>query len=156
MIHQEMIDDRAFEPGVIDDVQIADEVLARLREVSADVDFQVTVAQGSVTLEGVVRWPHLRQAAAEAVGDIPGIVEVRNRIAVKPSLRAEDVKARIERAFACRAAEQAGDIRIDLVDDKVVLRGQVHSWRDRDDAQRAASTMPGVVTVENNVIVNPW
>lgn len=37
----------------------------------------------------------------------------------------------------------------------VTLRGSVRSWAERQEAERAAWASPGVVQVENNIVVSP-
>ena len=44
---------------------------------------RIKVEHGVVTLEGEVDWNHQRQALEDAIGNLPGIVLVDNRILVK-------------------------------------------------------------------------
>ena len=44
---------------------------------------------------------------------------------------------------------------MESVDNKVTLRGSVHSWDEREQAEQAAWGAPGVSKVENYVIDNP-
>jgi osmotically-inducible protein OsmY len=48
----------------------------------------------------------------------------------------------------------AKDIDVRLNDNKVTLKGFVSSWREKDDAARAAWAAPGVCKVENQLLVN--
>jgi osmotically-inducible protein OsmY len=44
---------------------------------------------------------------------------------------------------------------VETSDNKVILRGSVHSWDEKEQAEQAAWAAPGVTKVENNVIVMP-
>jgi osmotically-inducible protein OsmY len=44
-------------------------------------------------------------------------------------------------------------IKVDVHDNKVTLRGVVHSWAERDEAERAAWSAPGIAFVEDKLIV---
>ena len=85
-----------------------------------------------------------------------GVKGITNRIAVKPRISPADVRAKIEDAFERRAQLDAHQIKVETVDNKVVLRGTVHSWQAKEQAEQAAWAAPGVTKVENNVVVSPW
>jgi osmotically-inducible protein OsmY len=114
---------------------------------------QVTVESGWVTLEGEVEWHYQRSAAESAIKYIMGVKGVTNDINIKPRVSAADVEAKIESAFARRAQLDANQIRVESSDGKVILRGRVHSWDEREQAEQAAWAAPGVTKVENKVIV---
>jgi len=139
------------------DADIAQSVLNGLRfNVAVPRErIQATVENGWVTLEGEVEWQYQKSAAEHAVRYIMGVRGVTNSIGIKPQVSAADVKAKIESAFARRAQLDANQIRVESSDSKVVLRGSVHSWDERDRAEQAAWAAPGVTGVENNVLVIP-
>ncbi len=139
------------------DADIAQSVLSGLRFNVAVPShrIQVTVENGWVTLEGEVEWQYQKRAAEKAVKYFMGVKGVTNSISIKPRVSAADVKAKIERAFARRAQFDANQIRVESSDGKVILRGSVHSWDEKEQAEQAAWAAPGVTNVENDVIVNP-
>ena len=116
---------------------------------------QATVENGWVTLEGEVEWQYQKSAAENTIKYLMGVRGVSNSITIKPHVSAADVKSKIESAFARRAQLDANQIRVESTDGKVILRGSVHSWSEREQAEQAAWSAPGVSKVENNVIVNP-
>jgi len=114
------------------------------------------VANAWVELGGTVDWQFQRAAAEGAVQVLVGVRGISNRIAVKPRVRAADIKTRIDTALRRRAdlaALDAREIAVQAEDGKVVLRGQVHSWADRALVEAAAWAAPGVTTVEDELVV---
>ena len=116
-------------------------------------DVKVVVKHGWITLSGQVGHGYQKSMAESLVRYLMGVIGVTNEIIVKPSVKMVDVKQKIEDAFQRQARLDAKDIDIKLEDDKVTLKGHVHSWREKDDAARAAWAAPGVAKVENQLQV---
>jgi osmotically-inducible protein OsmY len=64
-----------------------------------------------------------------------------------------DVRDRILRELERTVEQETNHIEIEAHNGSVVLRGRVHSWADLDAARRAAWSVPGVTTVENQLVV---
>ena len=146
-------------PGTAErsDADIAQSVLGGLR-FNVDVPherIQVTVENGWVTLDGDVEWQYQKTAAENAIKYLMGVKGFTNTVRIKPGVSTADVKAKIESAFARRAQLDANQIKVESTDSKVTLRGSVHSWDEKEQAEQAAWAAPGVSNVENYVIVNP-
>jgi len=137
------------------DADIAAAALAALgRSVSVpDAGIEVIVSQGIVTLRGGVEWNWERIAAETALHDLPGIVDVVNMIAVKPSPSGELLRHTIESAFRRSAVLDARRIDIETNDGTITLRGTVQSLQEREEAERAAWGAPGARAVENELVV---
>ncbi|MCW3098363.1 MAG: putative osmotically inducible protein [Chthonomonadaceae bacterium] len=116
---------------------------------------KVTVRNGWVTLEGNVEWQFQKESAESAVRQLMGVKGVTNLITVKPPVSAADVKVKIEEALRRSAELDARSIMVETSDSKVVLRGTVHSWAEREEAERAAWSAPGVAKVEDLISVVP-
>jgi osmotically-inducible protein OsmY len=116
---------------------------------------KVTVRNGWITLEGSVEWQFQKESAESAVRQLMGVKGVTNLITVKPPVSAADVKAKIEDALRRSAELDARSIMVETSDSKVVLRGTVHSWAEREEAERAAWSAPGVARVEDLITVAP-
>ena len=119
-----------------------------------DTRVQVLVDDGWVSLDGAVDWQFQRSAAEAAVRYLTGVKGVINRIAVhQPKVSAYEVNRRIENALRRSAAIDADRISIEAKDGRVVLRGTVRSWAEREDAERAAWAAPGVSEVADEIAV---
>jgi osmotically-inducible protein OsmY len=114
---------------------------------------QVKVQNGWVTLTGDVEWQYQKNAAYDAVRDLAGVVGVSNLVELKPRITAVDVKKRIEDAFQRDAALDAGAIRIDVLGRNVTLSGKVKTWSERQAAERAAWSAPGISTLDDRLTV---
>jgi len=114
---------------------------------------QVTVEKGWVTLDGQVEWQYQRAAAESEVKYLMGVRGVTNNIEIKPKVSTSDVKAKIEEAFERLAQLDANQITIEARDGKVILRGNVRTCDEKDQAEQAAWAAPGVTSVENHVVV---
>ncbi|HVN32265.1 MAG TPA: BON domain-containing protein [Thermoanaerobaculaceae bacterium] len=109
------------------------------------------VEDGWLTLEGEVKRQCERNAAEDAVRYLPGVRGVSNLISVKPKVTAEDVKTGIKKALERHAELDTDAIHVEAIGGKVILRGKVNSWAERDEAVSAAWSAPGVVSVEDHM-----
>jgi len=116
---------------------------------------QVWVDNGRVTLEGTVDWQYQRKSASQCVRYLAGVKDVNNHIVVKPSINRLAVRTQIEAALLRNAQIDANNICVDVHGDRVILKGTVQSWIEREEAERAAWGAAGVIDVENLLIVNP-
>jgi osmotically-inducible protein OsmY len=115
----------------------------------------LTVSNGWITLSGTADWQYQRDAAARAVRDLMGVKGVTNNITLKPHVQAGDVQSKIEAAFKRSAEIDARRVNVVATDGKVILSGNVRSWAERQEAERAAWAAPGVRQVEDRIAVVP-
>jgi osmotically-inducible protein OsmY len=110
-----------------------------------------------VTLEGEVEWNYQREYAERAVRWIKGVKGVSNLIRLHPRVAPSptEIKQKIEEAFRRSALIDANRVTVETSGGEVVLRGNVRSWAEREEAERAAWLAPGVIRVDNRIVVSP-
>jgi osmotically-inducible protein OsmY len=118
---------------------------------------RVTVREGWISLEGEVDGWHQRNLASSVVRHMSGVLGVSNQISVKmnsePTVKPVEVERAIKSAFKRSAVVDANQIRVETADGTVTLSGNVRNLAERDEAERAAWSAPGVFTVENQLMV---
>jgi osmotically-inducible protein OsmY len=142
-------------PNVKPDAEVASAVLEALRWQASvpDERLKIVVENGIVRLGGTVDWQYQRQAAEDAVRRLAGVRGLNNQILVVPSVKPTEVRDAIQQAFERHARLDAGRIQVQAAAGKVTLRGSVHDWAERDEAERAAWSAPGVTAVEDELVV---
>jgi osmotically-inducible protein OsmY len=115
----------------------------------------VKVERGLVTLSGEVEWQFQKSDAEAAIHKLSGVVGVVNQIRLAAAVHAGEVREKIEKALQRSAELEAHGISVQTDGGKVVLRGKVRAWYERDLAEQAAWSAPGVTAVEDHLTVEP-
>jgi osmotically-inducible protein OsmY len=114
---------------------------------------KVHVENGDVILKGTVDYKHQQIAVENAIRNLAGVKAITNHIKVKPVVSPWEVKTKIENAMRRAAELDAQQIQVDVLGEKVILRGHVRSWAERTEAKRAAWSAPGVTEVEDKMVI---
>jgi osmotically-inducible protein OsmY len=139
---------------VRDDAELGEMIARTLRWNALLPDtIEAEVRKGVVTLKGEVEWNYQRHTAERAVRDITGVRSVINLIAVKPRVKADDVRRRIADTIKRNAALDANAIEVETTNGSVHLEGTVHSLWEKRMAEQAAASAPGVKEVDNDLTV---
>lgn len=138
------------------DPEIVREIIAQLKAELpyASDDIKAIVRDGLVTLKGEVEWDYQRRRAADTALRVSGVTGLANEIEVKPKIKPDDLKRKIDDAFKRNAEVDAQHITVEAEGNKVVLRGKVRSWAEREEAERVAWLAPGVMQVDNRITVD--
>jgi osmotically-inducible protein OsmY len=118
-------------------------------------NIKVLVRDGWIALEGAMEWQYQRERAEAAVRHLQGVNGVINSIHVKPKASPIEVKRKIEEAFKRSAEIDANRIVVEAYDGEVILKGTVHTWFERKEAERAAWSAPGVSKVQDKISIQP-
>ena len=138
------------------DPDIAKDALQALKNrVDVPTGLAVTVRDGYVSLTGKVEWKYQKEAAERAIRYLRGVRGVFNNIELKPQVAPKDVQRRITEALHRHAAIDARRIHVEASGGTVTLDGNVRSWGERDEAERAAWTVSGVANVINRIGIVP-
>jgi osmotically-inducible protein OsmY len=147
---------RSIYSGVVPDPEIARDAVAAIKmELPfAHERIKALVHEGRITLEGSVDWQYLRERTETAVRRVKGTLGVTNLIKVTPPVSATDIKLKIQDAFRRSAQIDANRITVEAHGGEVILKGEVRSWAECDEAQRTAWSAPGVSLVRNEISVS--
>jgi osmotically-inducible protein OsmY len=134
------------------DEQIAEAALFALEwNYSAPRGLTVTVEKGWITLKGEAEWDYQRKAAKNSLVHLMGVAGVSNYITLKEKILPSDIKIRIQEALKRSAESEGSKINVEVSGTKVILSGNVHSFKEIEDAASAAWNAPGVMALENNL-----
>jgi osmotically-inducible protein OsmY len=115
----------------------------------------VEVANGWLTLSGGVGWQYEKTAAEAAVRALSGVCGISNEITVKPQVVATDVRHNIEQAFKRNAELEASHVTVTAEGDTITLSGTVRTCHEREMAEGAVWSAPGIKHVRNEITVQP-
>jgi osmotically-inducible protein OsmY len=111
------------------------------------------VRDGWVTLEGEVDWNYEREEAKWQAASIRGVIGVTNSIRLRPRVAPADIRGAIAAAFGRSALIDANAIEIKVNGSEVTLKGTVHSWAEREEAEHTVWSIPGITSVDNQIAV---
>lgn len=115
----------------------------------------VTVTKGWVTLRGDVEWQYQKEGADRVVRRLSGVKGVSNLLIVKPRTTpsSNELREKIEEALVRSVKTDAERITVEVQGSKVILKGTVRSWAEKQEAERAAWLAPGITSVDNRIMI---
>ena len=111
-------------------------------------DINVVVKDGYVWLDGVLKWKYQKDLAGDSIGCIDGIRWIENNITVPEALTAsideKDILAAIYRDRSITT-----DIKVQVLGHRVILKGCVESFDQKNLVTRLVRNVNGVSEIEN-------
>ena len=139
------------------DPEIARDAVAAIKSrlpISWD-HIKVIVKNAWITLEGEVEWNYQREGVEREVRRVKGVKDISALIQIKPKKETSpaEIQTLIKEALRRSAEVDARRITVETNDSKVILKGTVRSLAERQEAERAAWSVPGVSVVKNKIVV---
>jgi osmotically-inducible protein OsmY len=124
-----------------------------------ETDVGVEVDEGIVTLTGTVDSWGKKVAAEEAAHRVWGVLDVANDIIVRlpgaPGRTDTEIAQAVRRALEWDIFVPKERVKSTVSEGVVTLKGEVDTWAERDDADRAVRYLAGVRGVVNQLGVKP-
>ena len=123
-----------------------------------DKQIRSTVSQGTVTLEGTVPYWGQRYDAGRAVERLAGVIQVVNKITVKPTddVQLDEARRAVTGALELHARREAGRINLRVLDHVVDVAGTVDTWAEKEAVLGAVRGTRGVRDVTDHVRIQPY
>lgn len=137
------------------DAEIAEAVYNTLKWHTAirEDEIKIKVENGVVFLDGQVEWAYERNYAKTAIENLAGVKSVINQVTVKPRINPFELENKITAAFQRSATLDSSKISTSVIGNKVILCGTVRSFAEIEDAENAVWAAPGVMTIENHLVL---
>ncbi|WP_146171782.1 BON domain-containing protein [Flavobacterium magnum] len=115
---------------------------------NAHHDIKSIVKDGCIWLEGRLKWKYQKDLAGECISGIDGIKTIENNITVPDTI---DAAISEKDVFAAIYGDHSitSDIRIEIVGNRVILKGSVENVDQKNLVTRLVRTVPGVKEIEN-------
>ncbi|MBT1070334.1 BON domain-containing protein [Pelotalea chapellei] len=145
-----MVTDAQIQQAVVNALQV--DPRTSTYKISVDVTGRVA------TLRGTVETLEAKRAAKQDAMNTRGIIAVKNRLKVQPTLELDDasVAKRVREALAADPLVESYQIGVSVIGNVAYLSGTVDASYQKTEAEFAASTVTGVIDVVNGLAVrNP-
>ena len=153
-VHNEL-DVRLLDDSKRDDAELRGDILqALMLDSLIPTTVNARAQNGFVTLSGTADWQYQRDEAEVLAASVPGVYALQNHIRLTPAPDTGDVKKDISQAFRRNASLDADRLSVDTTScGRVTLVGTVSSWAEHDEAVAAAWSAPGVIEVDDRIVV---
>jgi len=111
----------------------------------------VQAAGGVLTLRGTLEVEAQRLAALEAVRNLVGLRDVIDLLHVTPRSKKAHLRELVEASLRRHWQLRGDRIRVEAHEGGVILHGTVRSLAEREEAQEAARSVPGVSRVDDDL-----
>ena len=144
--------------NVINDTELARHVVALIDMIhhAHPYSIDVQVENGELTLKGHVDWQYQIQHLLDMLRQVRGIRAIHCHLHIRPGMQAKDVKGRLEAAIRRLLHEACGAINVSVNDGRIVISGYVTSRVHREAVVELAWAIPGVTSVEDHLVIDPF
>lgn len=111
------------------------------------------VDHAKVTLTGCVEHVYQKRAAEELVRNMMGVRAVIDFVTVSSSVAPASIEDEVQRNLHRTIDHDVDNLHAAFTQGVVTLTGQVSSWSEREEAERAAMKLHGVSDVDNQITV---
>lgn len=118
----------------------------------AGADVDIRLDHDIAILTGSARTLAQTERAASRAIASQGVRGVVNQIRVKPA-PASDILGRAESALGNQKMFHADNVAVSSTGSRIFLTGKVGTWDEKDLARQLVSEVPGVVAIENDIVV---
>lgn len=151
----ENIDVKLQQNKAKNDIEIAREIMAAFEANSfvPQDQLEVKVENGWVTLDGELSWDYLRDITENTIQHLPWIKGIYNNIIITPELHDSIDRNDIMKALN-RSSIDDREITVSVSGTTVKLSGTVHTWHQREEAERIVWKTPGIKNLKNDLKVD--
>jgi osmotically-inducible protein OsmY len=140
------------------DEEIVQAAIASLKALSCVPHKQIKllVRNGFITMQGEIQNFYQALDIECALLGLMGVRGISNQLKVNSPVPVTVVEEEIERALERLEQMDAKRVSIQVTGNRVMLRGEVKTWREHEAAAQAAASIAGVKDVKNEIRVAPW
>lgn len=133
-----------------------------LKKINSDLKWNTSVPQEKINvqikdahvfLSGIVKWAYQKSEAEKSLEYIDGIKSISNNITISAKIPPIDIAHNILKAFERSATIDADNITVTVEGNTAILRGEVNSIKEKDDALKVAYLATGITDVKNELQV---
>ncbi|OCB78529.1 BON domain-containing protein [Flavobacterium crassostreae] len=114
---------------------------------------KVNVIKGWVTLSGEVAWNYQKEVATKEVASLIGVLGVSNNIRIQSQKDTIINPTALKLALENHLALDSKNIRITVLGSNIILKGIVDSYYQKGIAECIAWKTPGVVHIDNELLI---
>lgn len=127
-----------------------DLIAAEVARLAPGASVEVSLVDGVATLTGEAPDEASRRRIEQGLLQLTEVADVRNFLRVPPP--AGDLLSQLV-ALLVRQGVRLPQLEVEARDGALTLYGRADAWFDRDAAERAAWTLPGVRAVANRIVL---
>jgi osmotically-inducible protein OsmY len=98
-----------------------------------------------------VVWQYQKQEVERVGRRFWGVKGISNLIIVKPLASPADLKKKIENALVRSSEVDAKNITVEVQGSRVILKGKVRSWAEKQEVERTAWLALRITSVDNQI-----